>query len=380
MRACVISTFPSKGTQNVGDALIEQRTTAILRDVLGVEQFDVIWREDNITSRLETINRASFLAFACLAIRQEMFPKKYNLPDDLSAIKPPMFALATGTRLRPADVETNALLTNVSYDSATTKGLRNLGDRLIGFSCRGELTYNALRSLGLTELEMTGDVAFWNPQFDRLKFELNSSTNSIAISTPHNPRMYSQHFYTLVQTLRREFASAQLHLVLHGKTPWLDLKLMEELRCNVHHVYREGVSGLDIYGSMDVHVGYRVHAHVSALSHRIPSYLLAIDSRGVDYGRTMHSGSVVKAWKLDRLRKLSTRQRVRLLLKGNGSQIFVKPDEGAIVYLVDLLKRDSTDGYSRWLGFENVILATSRRVESFVRRMGDVISEQKRVN
>jgi polysaccharide pyruvyl transferase WcaK-like protein len=40
------------------------------------------------------------------------------------------------------------------------------------------------------------------------------------------------------------------------------------------------IGALKLYGQVDLHVGYRVHAHLCALSRRRPSLLIAEDGRG----------------------------------------------------------------------------------------------------
>jgi polysaccharide pyruvyl transferase WcaK-like protein len=40
------------------------------------------------------------------------------------------------------------------------------------------------------------------------------------------------------------------------------------------------LDALELYGQVDLHVGYRVHAHLCALSRRRPSLLIAEDGRG----------------------------------------------------------------------------------------------------
>ena len=48
------------------------------------------------------------------------------------------------------------------------------------------------------------------------------------------------------------------------------------------------LSAIDFYRDADLHVGYRVHAHLMFLSHRRPSILINQDGRGVGQSVSLH--------------------------------------------------------------------------------------------
>lgn len=47
-----------------------------------------------------------------------------------------------------------------------------------------------------------------------------------------------------------------------------------------------------LYGNADLHIGYRVHAHLFCLSRRIPSILINEDSRGVGQAAALGATSL----------------------------------------------------------------------------------------
>ena len=374
MQISIISTYPASGSKNIGDKLIEESTINLLKEVLSVSEFKTIWREE-IEENLEIINQSSLVVYACLAIRDEMFPKVYNLPKDLSKIKPPMLAIASGTKLNPKEIERCELGYEAQYDQNTINTLHKLSSKMLGISCRGELTYAVLRKLGLKNISMTGDIAFLDSRFDNFNFDYKNQVNKIAVSTPHNPKFYKEHFHFFLASLRKEFPQAEIYVLLHGITDWIDQEAIEKLNCTIKKLYEyEEVDALDIYSEMDAHIGYRVHAHVSALKRRIPSYLFAIDGRGIDYGKTLLTGTTVKAWQLDVSRKpnkastlVKSLIKEKLLKRRSGENtLSVKPNFNAIDYLINLLKRDLEENMVRFIGFEKSILQINRRVKDFL--------------
>lgn len=372
MKASIISTYPANGSKNIGDKLIEQSTKKLLREVLAISDFDIIWRED-IKDNVNVINQSSLMVYACLAVRNNMFPRVYNLPDELSAIKTPVIIISSGTSLAPSEIESCELGSDAQYDQFTIEKLREIGSKALGFSCRGEITFNVLKRLSISNLEMTGDVAFWEPRFDNLKFKQKSAVKKIAVSTPHYPQLYSDHFFKFLSYLRKKFPGSEIHIILHGITDWINHDQVRDLNCTIHEIYESDVRSLDIYLDMDVHIGYRVHAHVSALKRRIPSYLFAIDGRGMDYGKTLITGTTVKAWKINsnievQVSKLAKSFVKEKLLRRERSQkeLPVQANFNAINYLVDLMKRDADEGFVRFIGYEKDILEINRKLKKFL--------------
>jgi hypothetical protein len=120
----------------------------------------------------------------------------------------------------------------------------------------------------------------------------------------------------------------------------------------IHEADNEGLSQ---YDDIDLHVGFRVHGHVSALKRGKYSYLLEQDGRGADYGAALAvnmstpcflGGSSASA----RLRKLIE----KLLLKFGS-----KPDPEAVpaaVYrILAMVQADSAAGFSKFVGLERQI-------------------------
>ncbi len=372
MKASIISTYPSHGSKNIGDRLIEESTKKILYDVLGVSDFHTIWRED-IKNNVSLINQSSIMVFACLAIRNDMFPRIYSMPESISDITIPLLVISAGTSLSHSEIVSCELGSDASFDKATISGIRAIRSKSIGFSCRGEVTFNVLNQMQINDIAMIGDVAFYEPRFDEQRFKKINSIRKIAVSTPHYPKIYKEHFFDLLFSLRQEFPKSEIHVIVHGTSDWLFSKNLEKFNCEIHDIYMKDLDSLDIYSEMDIHIGYRIHAHVSALKRRIPSYLFAIDGRGVDYCRTLRTGTTVKAWKIcnDPIAKIENLAKsfIRNSLLGRKSKqekFLIKPNYHATKYLVNLVKRDADEGFHRFIGYESNILTINNNLKNFL--------------
>jgi len=90
----------------------------------------------------------------------------------------------------------------------------------------------------------------------------------------------------LYEGLRETFPEADIVIAQHGVSQQIEAFANKE---DIHlaQIYKKRHNGLDIYDDADLHVGFRVHGHVSSLTRRIYSYLLEQDGRGCDYGLSL---------------------------------------------------------------------------------------------
>jgi hypothetical protein len=115
----------------------------------------------------------------------------------------------------------------------------------------------------------------------------------LALAGQSSTRSFTVAFHHTVDSslLRRDYPEATAMARAQEKLRhWLD-------RSGLRH---EDVSGsaermIEFYDQMDLHVGYRVHAHIYMTSQLRPSVLIAEDGRGAAL-RGVLGGSVFDAW------------------------------------------------------------------------------------
>jgi hypothetical protein len=364
----IVSTYPVEGTKNIGDRLIEHCTKRLVEDVKGASEFLTIFRADDLDARISEMNDTAAVIFACLAIRRDMVPKIYNMREAVDAVRVPFVPLASGTNLRPAELAVDAVAARTEFDQGTADFVRAVAAKSETFSCRGEATYNVARSFGVSNGAMTGDVAFYEPRFNGLKFKARRGIERIALTTPHQPQIYADQFNELLDQCRERFPKAEITVVVHGLTEWLDPQRVAQAGASLREIYTEDLDALDIYSDFDVHIGFRVHGHVSALKRRIPSYILATDGRGYDYGMTLRLGTIWNAWRIVPAPVKATGEEEGAAPK-TGTRLLTRADMDVVGYMLDVVMRDERTGFDRFLGFENEIAKFEANLVEFISRM-----------
>ena len=118
-------------------------------------------------------------------------------------------------------------------------------------------------------------------------------------------------------------------------------------------IYESPDDGLDIYNDADLHVGFRVHAHVSALSRRIYSYLLEQDGRGCDYGLTINKKVSIPNYPT-LVRSLAVKSFIKKLVRGEfiyNGYVPISPAE----QLIALIRADREFSFRKFIGLEKQI-------------------------
>ena len=345
MRIAVISTYPGEGSRNIGDKLIELSTRSILEEIHPEATVDAFWRASNWED-VKHIIHYDHIVFACLAIRTNL-TAIYPYLDRVLDSGIPYSVIAAGTEL---SMEASSNIDS-GYSAAELTLLRRVGSGANVFTTRGALTQYFCQQIGITSAQFSGDVAFFDRRFDERSFLPNMEIRRIAISDPHSPKFYVNAFGRLVCSLRTMFPDAEIDLNLHGINPFAE-KLATTLGLNVRRLYEKPTNGLDVYDDYDLHVGFRVHAHVSALKRRKYSYLLEQDGRGRDYGLTISRRLSVPCPKPHRtllgrvLGKVIPRKILERLHNGSAAPA------SAVDSLMARIHRDRESGFDVFSGLE----------------------------
>jgi hypothetical protein len=109
--------------------------------------------------------------------------------------------------------------------------------------------------------------------------------DSLAFTPPANP-VYLGQALELLRRLVAARADRPVTVVFHRGSQAPFARLAAQLGCLTRDI-TGSAAGFAVYDEVDAHVGYRVHAHLYALSHGRLSYLVAEDSRGSGVLRTL---------------------------------------------------------------------------------------------
>lgn len=284
---------------NAGDYLIKRRAMELLSAWRPDREFvDMNGWEPLSDEALETVNGSeAVILTGGPAINPKMRPVVYGLRDDLDDIKAPITTFGVGWRAPDGRWSSTK---SFSFNQPSVQLLERIRESNLPAGVRDYHTQNVLIHHGIESAVMTGCPALYS--IEHLGEELQPAsaptkvTVSLGVHFARSQTLEAQAKELVTATLET-FAQAEVTVAFHHslseafaqayghKNPLYkaQLRFLEWLRA-------EGVSYVDLsgsaenllehYGAADLHVGYRVHAHILMTSIRKPSLLLAEDGRG----------------------------------------------------------------------------------------------------
>lgn len=269
---------------NAGDYLIVDRTKKLIRHFYPDCEFAEFYRNESLEPHKEEINKSDIGIFAGgPSYFAEFYPDLAPFVSNLREIKIPLMFIGAGwfgDDIYPKLVYTDKfkypqkkLLTRAINDS-----------KILG--CRDFYSTHVLRNNGFENVLMTGCPAWYDlDNLDKVTYEGPSfkDAKKICISDCGNPSNLNQLAQVLL--LAREFFGKEKDILFVAhKTmdPEMESIVRDALdQLNIKYVDISGkLDGFKIYDDCDVHIGFRVHAHIYNLSVRNISILIEEDARG----------------------------------------------------------------------------------------------------
>lgn len=293
--------YLSGAYKNAGDFLIEKRAVEIIQYAIPDAQINRFLRKD-IEDNIENINKGDCVVIGGGPIYGIDLSK--NIPMDfyINNIKLPTMILGGGWY---GDNGSSYAVHHYKFEPLTKCFLNKIYASGFGFSCRDLHTVNVLKNEGFSDVLMTGCPAWYDLE-NIDKTELRSKGNrirKIAVSDPAKIYNIEGSIY-VVQYLKRRFPHAEIVYVFHRGIicdKYTSDKASRELQKISNQlkklgVYVEDISysvdGFKIYDNCDLHIGYRVHAHIYNLSIRSRSILIEEDGRGSGVNKTLGLPSI----------------------------------------------------------------------------------------
>ena len=345
----IVSTYPEFGSQNIGDQLITDSVISNITNIANLRNIKtcikVIFRADKWDDIKETIYNSDFIIFACLAIRPKMSTNEYPYLDKIISMNKPFGVISAGTDL---PVHQRSYDMCKLFTQETICLLENINKKASFFSTRGVLTQSFCNLLNLHNSFFSGDIAFYSEDNADKNFKQTNIIKNISISSPHRAEMYSDSLTTLILGLKKLFPNSNLKLIQHGKSDFFD-GFCKKHNIGLVEAYKDKHKGLSTYDNTDLHVGYRVHAHVSSLKRKIPSYLLEQDGRGADYGLTLN----VKCSVPNYIESIDFTDRVlnRLKIKKHSKMVGSMPAN----LILSMIEADKKDGFTKFCYLEEQV-------------------------
>ncbi|KAB2823160.1 polysaccharide pyruvyl transferase family protein [Aliivibrio finisterrensis] len=358
-KIAVISTYPKQGSKNIGDQLITRAVVDLLKKHHQDAVIETFWRAADWDDVKKGIEESDIIVFACLIIREKMNVIEYPYIGNILDLNKPISIVSAGTSLHVHRLGQD-IYNYLSQDSIEL--LKKLDNVAISFSTRGYLTQSLCKRIGLNNVTFGGDVAFCETKCYGKSFEKRKKIKDIVISDPHHEEFYLKSFLTLIEEVKISFPDSNIKIALHGVNRLIE-NFARENDIPYIRIYEDPEAGLRVYDQVDMHIGFRVHAHVSALARRKYSYLLEQDGRGGEYGLTIDkriSTPNFRTMSMNPLRRIL--HKIRLV---NNITVDTIPAQA----LVAMIKQDEAQGFEKFIGLEHKLDEFSDNINNQIKTL-----------
>lgn len=336
--------------KNAGDFLIVKRCKELLKYVYPECEIAEYERRKPLEEHLKEINASDVLVMAGgPAYVEKLYPNIMPLTRNLDDIKVPIFAMAMGWN--GVDNFPNTIY-HYALSQETCKLLQRISADGYQLGCRDWYSKNVLKSNGIENSVMTGCAAWYNLPYVREKeIRGNYEIQRIGVSEPARTQNYGA-YLELLKYLQKKFPKAEIMPVFHRGvgadqyTSDKQGKMLKQLSEKIKQLGMEikdisySADGFSIYDSCDLHIGYRVHAHIYNLSCRHKSILVEEDSRGAGVNSALGLNGI-------RSYKMKSVVTNNMIVK-RGLRKFETSSEYVIKEIDDYIEQLEEDGYQEF--------------------------------
>ena len=303
------------GKNNAGDFLIKYRAFNLFnelrkdRDIIDFNEWELIDDE-----RLKIINNSkALILLGGPGILPSMYPTIYKLRDNLDDIKVPIIMMGLGWKDPQGDWENTY---TIKFDEKTILLLDRINRDGFLSSVRDYHTLNTLQINGYKNILMTGCPAYYDLNYIDKEIQIKDIKKvafSLGVSFIDSISMERQMKDGILE-LKELYKYKEFEVVFHHS---LDIDKIKKIYGNQHlkHVKRHlefvewlkehnikyiDISGnaenlINYYSNIDLHIGYRVHAHIFMNSISKFSILLSEDGRGKGVNKVL-AGTTINAY------------------------------------------------------------------------------------
>lgn len=290
---------------NAGDFLIKYRAKQLFqairpdRDLVDVDA----WKERD-DQLLATFNGArAVILMGGPALIPDMYPRVYRVLGNVDDIKVPIVTMAVGWRAFPGEWPQTY---SYNFSEASLKILKRVESSGFQSSVRDYHTLNVLLHKGFRSFVMTGCAALNDLNFIGKSYQEKPVIKKVAFSLGvafTKSKEHEEGFKKLALGLRDKYHDKQFDVVFHhslNESKYHEIYKRRSFQRPAHFFQQhvafakwledQGISHTDISGSadnlvnyynqVDLHIGYRVHAHIFMSSVNRLSLLISEDGRG----------------------------------------------------------------------------------------------------
>lgn len=280
--------------KNAGDFLIEMRTKRLLEHVLKNISITTILRKD-IVERFAEIEKADAVIYSggpiYLQDLNTYMPLKY-----CKQLVEKTMILGGGWWGDNAGSESNY---EYQFTEESKMFFAAVGKYGYGCSCRDLYTVRALQKEQVQNVFMVGCPAWYDLKYIHEKVLASGKIiKNILISDPAMDCNFSLSLM-LIDYLKKRYPDATISYVFHRGTTtdeYTPYEMAASIQNFIEELEKRSIKytdisycadGFQIYDTCDLHVGFRVHAHIYNLSHRNRTVLIEEDGRGAGVNQAL---------------------------------------------------------------------------------------------
>lgn len=280
----------SGAVKNSGDYLITDRCKKLIQYVYPDADICTIAGNYSLCKQLDKINKMDAIVIAGgPSYTKKLYPGDIPLVEDLNQIKPKFFIIGSGWYGSLTD---DKELWNYQFKRTSCDLLKRIEHDSKVLGCRDFYAVKVLQVNGFDSGLMTGCPAWYDIKKIETRLKFSDGIKKIMISDPADMRAFGGQSLQLIKLLKNKFSCATIEYVFHRGTARDHFtnkfaaqsinKIIAQLKIMgiPYHDISYGCDGFSLYDDCDLHVGYRVHAHIYNLSQRNRSILIEEDSRG----------------------------------------------------------------------------------------------------
>jgi len=285
---------------NAGDFLIVKRTIELLNYCFNNCMIEVINRLQPCDNIIDKLNSADVLVWAGGPLFQpNIYPSGIPFVNDLNKITISQFTIGLGWKgqnFRDKDVY------NYKLSEKTLEFVNKIQESGFPIACRDFFTIRMLKNNNVDNCNMVGCPAWYN--IEKVgQLEVNKKIEEIKKICISDPWRYSSYYQVieLIELLKRRFTKAKIYFVYHHILNECEIEKFQEVqileqKLKNYDIQSVNISGsaekLCIYDDCDLHIGWRVHAHIYNMSMRNLSILIEEDARGGGYNEIVGMQSI----------------------------------------------------------------------------------------
>ncbi|MHC1732888.1 MAG: polysaccharide pyruvyl transferase family protein [Bacteroidales bacterium] len=364
--------------KNVGDFLIADRAKKLISYHKPDAELIDISRYDSLENKLDIINSANAVILAGgPGYSYDMYPGVFKLTDDLNKVKVPIICMAMGWYGSPGDDDS---VYSYKYNNSSMELLKRSSDDFY-LGCRDYLTERTLQNNNINNTLMTGCAAWYDMNYINENYTIRNDVKSVVFSNPASTSNVNQAIEVL-KLIKLNYDDCKLYCAFHRGidpdkfTSKKEAIAMITLKSNAESLGYEildlsyDLEKMRIYDECDLHIGYRVHAHIYCISHYIKSILIEEDGRGRGVNNAIGLYGISARQRVSAVNVLENMPFNTLIIKvANKLGLATKNNKYAVKNLSNYISELKGNNY---LNMENAFVTiknTYKNMERFLREM-----------